>query len=75
MPETKEHHHGHDGNGISVRYGLEKSPLGRTVRAASAGPRIFAKRLLAALFSKRQTDEKAGDCTGTWNVSCVGSGK
>jgi hypothetical protein len=37
--------------------------------------RIFAKRLLAALFSKRQTDEKAGDCTGTWNVSCVGSGK
>jgi hypothetical protein len=37
--------------------------------------RIFAKRLLAALFSKRQTEEKAGDCTGTWNVSCVGSGK
>ncbi|WP_026613175.1 hypothetical protein [Ensifer aridi] len=37
--------------------------------------RTFAKRLLAALFSKRRTEETPGDRTGAWSVSCVGSGK
>ncbi|MDX0406186.1 hypothetical protein GOC91_04340 [Sinorhizobium medicae] len=34
----KEHHHGHDGNGIAVRYGFQKPPMGRTVRAPAAEP-------------------------------------
>ncbi|WP_026618292.1 hypothetical protein M728_000325 [Ensifer sp. WSM1721] len=36
-----------------------------------ARTKTFAKRLLAAFFSKRHAGEKAGDHTGTWNASCV----